>query len=159
MKSLYNYIKTILLAFHSLWQGMKLTFYYFSHPKEILTQEYPENRDTLVIPGRFKGNLTLIHDENNEHACTACTICEMSCPNGTIKIISKTVEMEDGKKKKVLDKWQYHMGLCTFCGLCVDACPSNAIAFNNTFEHSVYNSQQLNKVLNNLGSKLKANVR
>lgn len=159
MRYLYNYFKTIFLAFRSLWQGMKLTGYYFTHPKEMLTQPYPENRDKLVIPSRFKGELILTHDENNEHTCTACTICEMNCPNGSIKIISKQEEQEDGKKKKVLDKWQYHLGLCTFCGLCVDACPSDAISFTNTFEHSAYRSTTLNKVLNKPGSKLKANVK
>jgi len=159
MRSIFNYYKTIFLAFRSLWQGMKLTGYYFTHPKEMLVQPYPENRESLVIPSRFKGNLTLIHDTENLHACTACTICEINCPNGSIKIITRTEEQEDGKKKKVLDKWEYHMGLCTFCGLCVDACPSDAIAFDNTFEHSAYKSQSLNKVLNNPGSKLKPSVK
>jgi len=159
MKSIFNYYKSIFLALRSLWQGMKLTGYYFSHPKKMLVQPYPENRDTLVIPSRFKGNLTLIHDAENLHACTACGICEINCPNGTIKILSKMEEQEDGKKKKVLDKWMYHMGLCTFCGLCVDACPSDAIAFDNTFEHSAYKSTTLNKVLNNPGSKLKTTVK
>lgn len=34
----------------------------------------------------------------------------MACPNGTIKIITDTIETEDGKKKKVLDKWIYNLG-------------------------------------------------
>lgn len=155
MRRIFNYYKSIILAFNSLWQGMKLTGYYFTHPKEMLVQPYPENRETLVIANRFKGMLTLKHDTQNHHSCTACGICEINCPNGSIKILSKMEEQEDGKKKKVLDKWQYHMGLCTFCGLCVDACPSGAIEFNNTFEHSAYKSTTLNKVLNNPGSKLK----
>ena len=159
MKSIFNYYKSIFLALRSLWQGMKLTGYYFSHPKKMLVQPYPENRDTLVIPERFKGHLRLIHDAENLHACTACGICEINCPNGTIKILSKMEEQEDGKKKKVLDKWMYHLGLCTFCGLCVDACPSDAISFDNTFEHSAYKSTTLNKVLNNPGSKLKSTVK
>ncbi|WP_320051726.1 4Fe-4S binding protein [uncultured Acetobacteroides sp.] len=159
MRRIFNFYKSIFLAIRSLWNGMKLTGYYSTHPKMWLVQPYPENRDTLVIPSRFKGNLTLKHDAENFHACTACGICEINCPNGTIKIISAMEEQEDGKKKKVLDKWQYHMGLCTFCGLCVDACPSEAIEFENTFEHAAYKSTTLNKVLNKPGSKLKPAVK
>ena len=38
---------------------------------------------------RFKGEVTMPHDEKNEHKCTGCGICEINCPNGSIEIISK----------------------------------------------------------------------
>ncbi len=157
MKSLIQYLKDIFLAFYSLWKGLKLTLYYFTHArKEIITEQYPENRNTtLNIPERFAGEVILPHDENNEHKCTACTLCEMACPNGSIKIIAVQVENEDGKKKKILDKWVYNLGMCTFCGQCIDACPQDAIKMKNSFELSVYNRNDLIKILNKPGSKLK----
>ncbi len=63
-----------------------------------MTTEYPENRETLVISDRWKSELIMPHDENNEHACTACGICMMNCPNGTIIVTSDTVQTEEGKK-------------------------------------------------------------
>ena len=157
MKDIIRYIKDVLLGFYSLWKGMKLTLYYFTHVRrENITEQYPENRNTtLNIPERFSGEVVLIHNADNEHKCNACTLCEIACPNGTIKIIVGTEETADGKKKKVLDKWVYNLGMCTFCGQCIDACPQDAIAMKNSFEHSVYNRNDLIKVLNKPGSKLK----
>lgn len=157
MKSLIQYLKDIFLAFYSLWKGLKLTLYYFTHArKEIITEQYPENRNTtLNIPERFAGEVILPHDDNNQHKCTACTLCEMACPNGSIKIIAVQIETEDGKKKKILDKWVYNLGMCTFCGQCIDACPQDAIKMKNSFELSVYNRNDLIKILNKPGSKLK----
>ena len=157
MKSLIRYLKDVFMAFYSLWKGLKLTLYYFTYArKEIITEQYPENRTTTInIPERFAGEVILPHDENNQHKCTACTLCEMACPNGSIKIIPVLVETEDGKKKKILDKWVYNLGMCTFCGQCIDACPQDAITMKNSFELSVYNRNDLIKILNKPGSKLK----
>ena len=49
MSFLKNYISTIYRAVSSLLKGMKLTGYYFTHHKEIITQNYPENRDEFKI--------------------------------------------------------------------------------------------------------------
>jgi NADH-quinone oxidoreductase subunit I len=95
------------------------------------------------------------HDENNEHACTACGICMMNCPNGTITVTSSTIETEGRKKKRVLDAYTWNYGSCTFCNLCVISCPSKAIAFNNDFEGAVYNKEKLIYRLNQPGSKLR----
>ena len=49
-----KYIKDVYNGVKSLLVGMKRTLYYFTHHKEIITQQYPDNRDTLVLPERFK---------------------------------------------------------------------------------------------------------
>jgi len=107
---------------------------------------------------RFKGEVILVHNENNEHRCTGCGICEMNCPNGSIEIISKMETGEDGKKRKAIDKQIYHLSMCTFCGLCVKSCPSKALAFGNEFEHAVFDRAKLDKVLNKEGSVLMKGV-
>lgn len=155
MNSTYRYFQGIVVAFKSFVLGMRLTGHTFISPSKILTQQYPENRKTLYIPERFKGEVVLPHDENNEHKCTGCTLCEMACPNGTIKIITVVEELPDGKKRKKLDTWVYNLGMCTFCNQCIEACPSDAIKMSNAFEHSVYDRQLLVKILNKPGSKLK----
>ena len=81
---------------------MRRTGYYFTHHKEIITQQYPDNKDKLVFPERFRGEVVMPHDEKNEHRCTGCTACELACPNGTIKVITKFDITPEGKKKKAL---------------------------------------------------------
>jgi NADH-quinone oxidoreductase subunit I len=137
---------------------MRRTGYYFLHHKEIITQQYPENKSSLNLPERFKGEVILLHDENNEHACTGCTACELACPNGTIKIITQFDISPEGKKKKALNKFVYHLELCTMCNLCIEACPTNAIKMDQTFEHSVYDRSLFIKTLNKEGSKIREGV-
>ena len=55
------------------------------------TEQYPENRATLKISDRFRGELVMIHNDKNEHRCVACGICQMNCPNGTINVVTKQV--------------------------------------------------------------------
>ena len=158
MSFLKNYISTVYRAVASLLKGMKLTGYYFTHHKEIITRNYPENRDSLNLPERFRGEVVLTHDENNEHRCTGCTACELACPNGTIKIVTKFDINEEGKKKKALNTFVYHLELCTMCNLCIVACPTDAIKMAQSFEHSVYDRSKLTKTLNAPGSKLMEGV-
>ena len=158
MKNIIGYFTEIYRGVKSLLKGMKVTGSYFVRPRTIVTQQYPENRDTLVMMDRYKGEVVMPHDEKNEHKCTGCGICEINCPNGTIEIITKMVETEDGKKKKVIDKHIYRLGMCTFCGLCIKTCPSNALEFSQEFEHAVFDRSKLIKILNKPGSKLSKGV-
>ncbi len=155
MNSAIRYISSIYNAVSSFINGMKLTGNSFISPRKILTQQYPENKKTLYIPNKFRAQVTLPHDENNEHKCTGCTLCEKACPNGSIQIITAVDDLGEGKTKKRLDKWVYNLGMCTFCNQCIEACPSDAIIMSNKFENSVYNKDTLIYLLNNPGSKLK----
>jgi NADH-quinone oxidoreductase subunit I len=152
MSSVSEYFSGLFGGIKSLLTGMRVTWGELWTKK--ITEQYPENRATLVIPDRFRGELIMPHDENNEHQCTACGICQMNCPNGTIQVISKTIETEEGKKKKILDRYIYDLGMCTFCNLCVITCPSDAIIFANTFENSLFTRSKLVEQLNHEGSKL-----
>lgn len=137
---------------------MKRTGYYFTHHKEIITQQYPDNRSTLTLADRFRGEVVMLHSENNEHRCTGCTACELACPNGTIKIVTKFEVNAEGKKKKAIDKFVYHLELCTMCNLCIEACPTDAIKMAPNFEHSVFDRRLLTKTLNRPDSKIMAGV-
>ena len=151
-----NYIKEVFSGVKSLLTGMRRTGYYFTHHKEIITQQYPT--EIPVMAERFKGEVTMLHDENNEHACTGCTACELACPNATIKIVTKFDITPEGRKKKAIDKFVYHLELCTLCNLCIEACPTGAIKMGQNFEHSVFNRADLTKVLNKPGSKVRDDV-
>ena len=157
MRSVIIYFKEIAEGIWSLLKGMKVTGSYFLRPSTIVTQKYPDNRKDLVMFDRFKGEVIMPHNDKNEHKCTGCGICEINCPNGSIEVISKTI-VEDGKKKRVIDKHIYRLGMCTFCALCVKTCPSNALAFSQEFEHAVFSKATLIKVSNKPGSQLMKGV-
>jgi len=151
-----KYFGEIIRGVKSLLIGMRRTGYYFMHHKEIITQQYPDDKPSL--PERFRGEVVMLHDENNEHACTGCTACELACPNGTIKIITKFDVSPEGKKKKAIDTFVYHLELCTMCNLCIEACPTDAIKMAQSFEHSVFDRSQLTKKLNKPGSKIREGI-
>ena len=159
MKSFIEYIVSIFKGVWTLLVGMKVTAKYFFTPWKHVTQQYPENRDTLVMFDRFRGEVIMPHTDNNEHLCTGCGICEINCPNGSIEIISKSIITPEGKKKRIIDQHIYHLGMCTLCNLCVKACPTGAIVMGQKFEHAVWDRSLLTKVLNQPGSKIAEGVK
>ena len=146
MANILEYFKEVGTGLKSLVTGMAVTGKEFVTPK--ITEQYPENRQDLKISDRFRAELTLIYDSEGRHKCIACSICQMNCPNGTIHLETKMVELPDGKKKRKLDKYMYDLGSCTFCMLCVTSCPQNALEFSNDFEQAVFERDKLVKQLN-----------
>jgi len=159
MKSFIEYIVSIFKGVWTLLVGMRVTGKYVFTPWKHVTHKYPENRETLVMFERFRGEVIMPHDANNEHKCTGCGICELNCPNGSIEIISKSVVTADGKKKRMIDQHIYHLGMCTLCNLCVKACPTGAIVMGQKFEHAVWDRSELTKVLNQPGSKISEGIK
>ena len=154
MNQFTKYFSDIFFGVKSLLVGLSVTGRYFFSPGQIVTQKYPENRATLKMFDRFKGEIIMPHDENNHHRCTGCGICETNCPNGSIEIISTRIETPEGKKVRIIEKHIYHLSMCTFCGLCVKTCPSNALAYGQQFEHAVFDRAKLTKILNKPGSSI-----
>ncbi len=128
----------------NLFKGMGVTFRYISHPGTVVTREYPENRDTLKMPERFRGQVVMPHDEQGEHNCTACTLCEKACPNGSISILTT----KNLASKRVLGEFVYRLSTCTLCNLCIEACPFDAIRMGHGFEMASYKRDELDYVLN-----------
>lgn len=146
MGNIKEYFTSVGQGIKSLLSGMAVTGKEFVTPK--ITEQYPENRATLDISDRFRAELTLKYDEEGRHRCIGCGICQMNCPNGTIQLTTKMVELPDGKKKRKLDKYMYDLGSCTFCMLCVTTCPQGALEFSNDFEQAVFTRDALVKQLN-----------
>ena len=127
-----SYFGEIGHGIKTLATGMKVTIgeYFKDYWTNKSTEQYPENRKTtLHVSKRHRGRLVFKRNEDGAYKCTACTLCEKACPNGTIKITAHMQEdPETGKKKKVLDDYQYDLGDCMFCQLCTNACNFDAIA-------------------------------
>lgn len=145
-----NYFSGLIGGIKSLCTGLKVTMREFWTPK--ITERYPENRKELVMFDRFRGQLILPHNEENQHKCVGCGICQMVCPNDSIVIETEMVETEDGKKKKILARHIYDQGRCMYCMLCTRGCPHGALDFDNNFEYAVFDRSKLVKQLNHPGS-------
>ena len=145
-----NYFSGLFGGVKSLCVGLKTTMREYFTKK--ITEQYPENRNELQMFDRFRGSLVMPHNENNEHKCVGCGLCQMACPNDTIKVESEFYEDADGKKKKRLTRYEYNLGSCMFCQLCTRACPHGAITFDQSFENSVFDRARLVRVLNQPGS-------
>ena len=104
----YTYLGGLMHGISTLATGMKTSIKVYFRKK--VTEQYPENRKELKMFDRFRGTLNMPHNENNEHRCVACGLCQMAFPNDTIKVTSETVETEDGKKKKILATYEYDLG-------------------------------------------------
>lgn len=151
MGSVKDYFSSLGSGIASLIKGMQVTGKEFITPK--ITEKYPEDRETVHVPQRFRAILQLKYDADGNHKCIACGICQRNCPNGTISLTTKMVTTADGKQKRKLDKYMYDLGSCTFCQLCVTSCPQDALEFSNDFEQAVFTREKLVKKLNFLPEK------
>ena len=138
-----SYFGEIVDGVKTLATGMKVTLKEYFTAKS--TEQYPENRKTtLHVAKRHRGRLVFKRNDDGSYKCTACTLCEKACPNGTIKIAAHMAEdPETGKKKKVLDDYQYDLGDCMFCQPCTNACNFDAIEFTNDFENATFDRESL----------------
>ena len=62
-------------------------------------------------------------------------------PSRVIRVVSAEVPGEP--TKRYAKEYYMDMTRCLFCGLCVDACPVDALGMTREFEWSVYDKRQL----------------
>ncbi|MFH0899359.1 MAG: 4Fe-4S dicluster domain-containing protein [Pseudomonadota bacterium] len=114
-----GYFGSIFHAGRTILEGMAITFtYLFRKP---VTVEYPDRVPLPIadsLPERYRGFLEVDVD-----ICTACKACERDCPIGCIAI---DVGKVDGVR--AMTRFDIDVGKCMFCGLCVEACPTEAKA-------------------------------
>jgi NADH-quinone oxidoreductase subunit I len=124
MKAIGRFLKKFFLT--DMLLGLSVTLrHYFSRK---VTIQYPEQ---VKEPGtRFRGLLRLYRDGQGEPLCIACKACQRICPTHCFDIEGLKAE---GAKTMRPTKFDWTLDRCTFCGLCVEVCPTAAIRFSREF--------------------------
>jgi NADH-quinone oxidoreductase subunit I len=89
---------------------------------------------------RFRGEEFTWYDQR----CTGCASCAKYCPLGIIKIVTGTSgQYEQDGGKYDIEVFDIDIGRCMFCGLCVQACPYDALHMGSGFEEGTYRRSDL----------------
>jgi len=112
-------------------KGMALTLKHLFRKK--ITTQYPEHK--LEVSRRARGQQFVWRAD----LCTGCATCAKSCPHGIIHIETS----KNGGNKYIVDKIEFDIGRCMFCGLCVEVCPYNALYMGRAYEQGTYSRRLL----------------
>ena len=96
--------------------------------------------DKIPQHPRFRGEEFTWHEER----CTGCASCAKYCPLGIIRIVTHPSgeDMQEGESYAI-DVFDIDIGRCMFCGLCVEACPYDALHMGSGFEEGTYRRGEL----------------
>ncbi len=121
-----SYTARIVSSATSILEGMAVTLsWLFRRPCTVQWPDKIEKPIEETLSERYRGIL-----EVEIKTCTACQMCEKTCPIGCILI---TVERNAETKERLIAGFDIDAAKCMYCGLCAEACPTGAIHHTTQF--------------------------
>ena len=114
------------------------------------TIQYPEKK--IPQHSRFRGQEFSWYEQRS----TGCASCAKYCPLGIIRIVTDPDggNEQDGGSYKV-EVFDIDQARCMYCGLCVEACPYDALHMGTGFEAAKLTRQELVIDINTLKERAK----
>lgn len=108
------------------------------------TVDYPNVVKTL--PAAARAGL-----KNNFPECTGCGKCQDVCPVHAIEIkgyeYSKSMRRPTTSQgipfEREVENFKVDYGLCIFCGICVNECPTGSLTFSKSFVKPEMHEQKI----------------
>ena len=100
-------------------------------------------RPATALAPRSRGVIALL-----EENCTVCMLCARECPDWCIHIDSHQERVEvpgsaRPRQRNVLDRFAVDFALCMYCGICIEACPFDALFWSPEFEYAELDIREL----------------
>jgi NADH-quinone oxidoreductase subunit I len=109
-----------------LLNGLRITFRNLRRGP--ITVKYPYEK--LELPERARWAVRPLYFDDGAPRCTACMTCVKTCPDHILSLDAETRE----DRTKHIERFGYEIGACMMCGLCVEACPFDAIHMSHEYE-------------------------
>ena len=93
------------------------------HIRASATYQFPEEIRPLM--SRFRSRHRLMVRDDGTPRCVGCMLCETVCPAKCITIVPD--EHPDPHVEKYPIRFDIDLGVCVYCGYCVEVCPEDAI--------------------------------
>jgi NADH-quinone oxidoreductase subunit I len=89
-----------------------------------------------AAPARSRGVIALVPEN-----CTSCMLCARECPDWCIHIEAhqETLPPDETHRRprteNVLDRFAIDFSLCLYCGICIEVCPFDALAWAPAYDY------------------------